>query len=413
MENTTNKPVLGKFLRGFLELLLLLMLVLVFFWMDGEKIIENKVRQYVGSKNNSVETVKLPAPADPVKITYQWEYGGQQYIIEENLFKSYYDFYAALPTTYSYYEGELAQNWEEEYFNMFLAHPAEDKTIPELAIKIKELGVKNNLSDDQIVELVLSFVQNITYDEVKAKKILSKNNLNQLEDAENAPDYPYEVLYKKTGICSDKSLLAYSLMRELGYGVAIFVYDAENHMSIGIKCPEKYSTYDSGYCYAETTNPGNKIGLIPDLDTVNNTASSVKEIGLFDDNQDTSLNSKIIGEAKIISRTEGKSYGGIIKTIAIQQKITDLKVFIGKEKGLLSSMQVALSSDQNKITDLKNKMDKLLKKDDFSEYNNLVPKYNEKITDYKKKLDDYNSRVNNYNQKVKEYNSLIKSFYQT
>lgn len=413
MENTTNKPILGKFLRGFLELLLLLMLVAVFFWMDGEKIIENKVRQYVGSKNNLVETVKLPAPADPVKIVYQWEYNGQQYLIEENLFKSYYDFYAALPTTYSYYEGELAQNWEEEYFNMFLAHPNEDKTISELAIKIKELGAENDLSDDQIVELVLSFVQNIAYDEVKAKKILSKNDLNQLEDAENAPDYPYEVLYKKTGICSDKSLLAYSLMRELGYGVAIFVYDAENHMSIGIKCPEKYSTYGSGYCYAETTNPGNKIGLIPDLNTVNNTASSAKEIKLFGDNQDTSLDSKIIGEAKIISKTEGKIYSGIIKTIAIQQKITDLKIFLGKEKGVLSSMQVALSSDQNKIADLKNKMDKLLKKDDFSEYNNLVPKYNEKITDYKKRLDDYNSRVNSYNQKVTEYNSLIKSFYQT
>lgn len=413
MENTTNKPLLGKFLRGFLELLLLFMLVSVFFWMGGEKIIENKVRQYVGSKNNSIETVKLPAPTDPVRIAYQWEYNGRQYSIEETLFNSYYDFYSNLPKTYSYYEGELAQNWEEEYFNMFLAHPTEDKTILELVAKIKELGVKNNLSDDQIVELVLSFVQNITYDEAKAKKILSENNLNQLEDVESAPDYPYEVLYKKLGVCSDKSLLAYSLMRELGYGAAIFVYDAENHMSIGIRCPEKYSTYDSGYCYAETTNPGNKIGLIPDLNTMDNTASSAKEIGLFDENQGASSDLKTIGEAKIISKSDGKSYGGIIKTIATQQKITDLKVFLGKEKGVLNSIRSSLSNDQNKITDLKDKMEKLLKKEDFSEYNDLVPKYNEKITKYKKDLNDYNNRVKNYNQKVKEYNSLIKSFYQT
>jgi hypothetical protein len=413
MENTTNKPFFGRFLRNFLELLFLIVLIVVFFGAGGEKILEEKIRQYIGTQDQPIEKKPLPEPSDPVEMAYEWKYNGQKYSIKETLFSSYYNFYSTLPKTYSYQEGELAQNWEEEYFGMFLGYPIEDKTIPELAVKIKELGTKNNLSDDQIVELALSFVQNIPYDEIKAKRILSGNNLSQSEDAENAPDYPYEVLYKKLGVCSDKSLLAYSLIKELGYGVAVFVYDAENHMSIGIKCPQNYSTYNSGYCYAETTNPGNKIGFVPELDVADNKAASAKEIELFGDNQNTSSNSKIIGEARIINKIDGEVYGGVVQTVATQGKISELKAFLSQEKKSLDAMRTTLLNSQNKIAEKKNSMDKLLAKDNYAEYNDLVPEYNEKIASYQKDLKKYNARIKNYNTKVKEYNSLIKSFYQT
>jgi hypothetical protein len=351
-------------------------------------------------------------PVDSKEIVYEWKYNGQPYVIKETLYNSYYDFYASLPKTYSYYDGGLPQNWEEEYFNMFLRHPVEDKTIPELAAKIKELGVKNKLSDDQIVELTLSFVQNIPYDEAKAKRILSKSQIDQSKNAGDTPDYPYEVLYKKTGVCSDKSLLAYSLIREMGYGVAIFVYETENHMSVGIKCPQNYSTYDSGYCYAETTNPENKIGIIPELDITNNAASSAKEIEYFSDNENFPSNSKIIGEAKIINTSDGKIYRGIVQTIATQQNITNLKAFLRKEKETLSSMKAALQKHSDEISDLKDRMDKLLSSDAYKEYNSLVPGYNNQVASYQKDLKSYNNRVKVYNQKVNEYNELIKSFYQ-
>jgi uncharacterized protein YeeX (DUF496 family) len=220
------------------------------------------------------------------------------------------------------------------------------------------------------------------------------------------------VLYNNTGVCSDKSLLAYSLIKELGYGMAFFIYDKENHMAIGIKCPEKYSTYGSGYCYAETTNPKNKIGFIPELNAENNVASSAKELALFggDSNQDSNL--KTIGDAKILNKSDGKTYNGIIKSLATQQKIEDLKSFLAKEKKLLNALQANLKKNQDEIMEMKKEMEKLLNKKDYIKYNSLVPEYNDKLEDYQKDLKEYNNRVKNYNQQVAEYNVLIKSFYQ-
>jgi len=412
MENAENKPFFWKFLRSFLKLTILCGLILLFFWINVKKIIEDKIYQYLSKQQAQTEEAWLPLPGDPKEMIYEWKYNGQSYAIKEILYGSFYDFYASLPETYSYYDEELPQNWEEEYFNMFLRHPAEDKTISELAAKIKELGIKNKLSDDRIVELTLSFVQNIPYDEAKAKRILSESRIDQSKNTGDTPDYPYETLYKKTGVCSDKSLLAYSLIREMGYGVAIFVYEAENHMSIGIKCPQNYSAYDSGYCYVETTSPGNKIGIIPELDITNNNASSAKEIEYFNDNENAPSNSKTIGAAKIINTSDGKAYGGIIQTIATQQNIAELKTFLNKEKVALSSIKISLKENQDAVADLKDEMDKLLSKENYSEYNNLVPKYNGQIKDYQKDLKVYNKRIEIYNQKVNEYNKLIKSFYQ-
>lgn len=410
MENPYLKPFFSRFLRILLKTLFLVILIFVFFWIGGEKIVENKIKNFV--KKNILqervqETIKLPEPTNPKTVNYQWKYNGKSYELEETLYESYYNFYASSPKTYSYSEGELPQNWEEKYFQMFLDHPSEDKTLSEIAEKLKDLGIKNKLGDDQIVELVLSFVQNIPYDNIKAKRILFGNEM----DPSAAPDYPYEVLYTKTGVCSDKSILAYSLLTELGYGASFFIYNEANHMAIGIKCPENYSNYDSGYCYAETTSLGNKIGLIPELDTINNVATSVKEIEYFDKNSSSSSNSKELGQVNIMNRTDGEEYQGIVKTIQTQKKINDLKTFLNKERSSLTSLKSELSESLNEIKDLKNKLDNLMKKKDYDTYNDLVPKYNKLVSGYKDDSENYNDRVNEYNEKVNEYNNLIKSFY--
>ena len=46
-------------------------------------------------------------------------------------------------------------------------------------------------------------------------------------------------------------LLAY-LLRELGFGVAIFEYEFEEHRAVGIKCG--VGNYDSDYCFIESTD---------------------------------------------------------------------------------------------------------------------------------------------------------------
>jgi hypothetical protein len=407
MENMPQKGNFSRILRNLFQLLFLACVLAIFFWAGTQKNILKEIKQF-SEKNftKQVRAPKLPAPENPQEITYEWKYSGKSYILKKTLYKSYFDFYAAQPKTYSYTEEYLTPNWEENYFNMFLNRFEGDTAISELAIEIKEIGRKNNLSEDQVVELAMAFVQSLTYDEIKAQKVL-------LGDNTATPDYPYEVLYKKTGICSDKSFLAYSLIKELGYGTAIFVYENENHMSIGIQCPVNYSTYNSGYCYAETTALGNKIGLVPELNTINNLATSAKEFVYFNENDAAQSESKIIGEAKIINKIQGKTYTGIEKTFKTQMAIENLKNFISRERPILRSLHSDLVKEAEEIKNLREKMDNLLKKEKFEEYNDLVPEYNKLLSAYQKNTKSYNNRTKSYNQKINEYNKLIKVFYQT
>jgi hypothetical protein len=88
-------------------------------------------------------------------------------------------------------------------------------------------------------------VQNIPYDYTKLYAAAKTGTTR----------YPYQVLYDNAGVCSDKSLLLAYLVRELGYGVVLFSFDAENHMAVGIKSPDQYAYRNSGYAFIESTAP--------------------------------------------------------------------------------------------------------------------------------------------------------------
>ena len=50
------------------------------------------------------------------------------------------------------------------------------------------------------------------------------------------------------------------LLRELGFGVVIFEFNAENHRAVGIKCNN--GNYNTNYCFIEATDHY-PIGSIP------------------------------------------------------------------------------------------------------------------------------------------------------
>jgi len=95
-------------------------------------------------------------------------------------------------------------------------------------------------------EIAISLVQNIEYG--------SASNLSLLKQALSTK-YPYEVLYENQGICGEKSDLLALLLKELGYGTAIFYFPGANHEAVGVKCPFYRDFRNTGYCYVETTGP--------------------------------------------------------------------------------------------------------------------------------------------------------------
>ena len=155
--------------------------------------------------------------------------------------------------------------------------------------------------------------------------------------------YPYETLYLGRGVCGDKALLAASLLKELGYGVALFTYSKESHMTIGIKCPKRYASYGSDYCFAEVANGYyNRITDIP------------KEYGRFG-------GIILSSNPEIYVVSEGKSLENV------QQDVAEVEDFKYTEK---------------RINDLKQLIANMNPYSDYSTYNALVYEYNLLVNKY-------------------------------
>lgn len=121
----------------------------------------------------------------------------------------------------------------------FLDNEHQKAQLIPLVDKIREI---TPIQDDQ-VRIAINLVQQIPYDD-EGVRYGSLNNR-----------YPYEVLYDRKGVCGEKSKLLAFILRELGYGVAVINYKTEEHEAVGIKCPEEYDYFNSGYCFIETTQP--------------------------------------------------------------------------------------------------------------------------------------------------------------
>jgi hypothetical protein len=101
---------------------------------------------------------------------------------------------------------------------------------------------------DEQARIAINLVQRIPYDVEKWRFEIKNNPYTRIR-------YPYEVIVDNKGICCEKSLLLALLLREFGFGLALFIFENENHMAIGIKCHEKFSFCGTGYGFVETAAP--------------------------------------------------------------------------------------------------------------------------------------------------------------
>ncbi|MFZ2976148.1 MAG: transglutaminase-like domain-containing protein [Candidatus Moraniibacteriota bacterium] len=324
----------------------------------------------------------------------------RNYALKETLYDSLYTFYLNSPKTYSY-PNELPNDWEKDYYSMFLQKNASDNSIFQIANDLKNLGAEKKLTDDQIVELTLAFVQSIPYDHVRAEAILSGTGQTI---------YPYETLYQNQGVCSDKSFLLANLLSEMGYSTALLAYDDEHHMAVGIGCPAEFSSYDSGYCYAETTSSGFRIGMIPNINSKEGSAVPMEKKSYSQNSEVSQFDAKKLGEPKIFPISSGKTYSGIADSLALAKKIDALNREITTLEKNLIAQKSDFSADEEKLSELEKKLKKLEKNGDYKEYNKLVEDYNDLLKKYKKKIKIYNEQIDIYNQKINLYNSLVKSF---
>jgi hypothetical protein len=182
-----------------------------------------------------------------VTKTFTYNLHGNFSTVNLNLSSDIYDKVSVKPQPvlcYRYENDASSCNNEEirQYFLKYLDDPVQKKSLDEIVQSIK---TKTSDKDDR-ARIAMSLVQNIPYDYSKANPLFFQTGV---------PRYPYMVLYEKSGLCEEKSILLAYLLRELGYGVVLFEFSPEKHMAVGIKCPAQYSFNNSGFAFVETTGP--------------------------------------------------------------------------------------------------------------------------------------------------------------
>jgi hypothetical protein len=123
----------------------------------------------------------------------------------------------------------------EEYYSAIVNDPAQDEMYAKLLGVFEGYANDYDLTSDEYIELLTTYVQNIPYKTVGA-----------------AVNFPIETVIENRGDCDDKSILLAGLLAKSGYAAGVVVFSEENHMMAAIK-DEATGNVISEYILIETT----------------------------------------------------------------------------------------------------------------------------------------------------------------
>lgn len=189
-------------------------------------------------------------------LTYTWEYGGYEYTYGPiNL--SEYEYQSIL----EYYRNKPHPRLANDYFGlgtyMVSNDPDGEEILSSLAAKFRKYAEEKGMTEYEIVEFIIAFVQSFPY----------------VEDSISTPydeytRYPVETLLERKGDCEDTALLTAVLINKLGYGSALIIMPEEEHAAVGVLGGKGifgtyYEVNGRKYFYLETTGTGWSIGEVP------------------------------------------------------------------------------------------------------------------------------------------------------
>ena len=335
----------------------------------------------------------------------------------------------------NYYKHNISKNKlvnSGDYAGLTYVNTGEN-VVKDLADKIRDVASQKNLSSDQMIELASCLVQNIPYDDKKAETVLSSGSISNQDLAQ----FPYETIYKNSGICTDKTYLGSALIKELGYGTGIMLFPEAQHMALGIKAPAGYTDFGTKYTYVETTTPDFVIGEVPsEVSDANGQAAvaiqSLSDLTISDN--PTSINryvSRTISSPNlVIDVNDGNLYTKIVDIVNLENAIV-------QNYSSLVELAASLESSYSELNTRKSYMDSTYSsylntpstildcgyKYDYS-YSYLYsysysspykyscdyvtnPAKNRSYNTYSYAVSSYNNQVNYYNSLLGQYNSKV------
>jgi hypothetical protein len=345
------------------------------------------VSGFLGANNsgNSGTTIN---PGEKL-VLFSWKYKNKQYSLEQVFSDSLYNSYKNSDKNYYYPANNPPENLREEYYNIFLTQKSGDDSIDKLITDLKKIANQEGFNDDQFVEFVMALIQYLPYD--FSKKPTDPQN------------FPYETLYTGTGICSDTTFLSVLILRKLGYGAAVFDYPEVKHSAAAVACSQN-SSYNSGYCFIETTNYF-PVGVFPSsIGTGQAEGSGTNWSTLF---SGTSL-----GDVEILQKSNGKYYGGMTNTINTVNSIVKMQQNLIEKGNELKSLQDQLNQVKSQLDQISVQAETYKQASDWTNYNLKVEEYNIKVNEYNAILNNYRLKLDVYNFDVVLFNQTVKDFYQ-
>lgn len=354
--------------------------------------ITNENLNKIPSAVSSIVTTAVTSSPSDYAASLSWIYKLENFKLNLPLKSSIDSAYAASAKTF-YYTGDVEPfSAREQFYSIFFNKKSGDTAIADLVAYGRQIAAGRLWTQDQTAEFLIALVQYIPYDNAK---------LNQ---DPMQPNYPYETLYRYSGICSDKTFLTIAILRELGYGAAILDFPDLNHSAAGISCPLADSVNNSGYCYVETTNYF-PIGVVPP--SISGGQAVVEQDGL-----DKLFDASHLSQMQVFQKTTGLSYQGVAATKSIVAGLQTKKTWIDDQKSSLAQYNSDLTAKQDLLTSQRSQLNAYEASGNISAYNNLVTTYNAGVNQYNSELATYKSELAVYNTAVDEYNAGIKALYQ-
>ena len=354
-------------------------------------------------ENITVEPEPKFVPEDGfVSRSYSFEYQCQPYTLHVPLYQSKYAYFSDLNRG-AYLLKNAGKDPEEEYYKQFLLNDQDEDTIQQIINEIQYLTQAN--TPDDLVTAAVSFVQYIEYD---CEKLFSYENLT---DHDYQTYYPYETLYLNKAVCGDTSLLLAKILNQLGYGSAFLIYEDQNHMALGIRCPNNVANFvedGMGYCYIETTAPS-RIGVIPQGINETDALTNPRIIKVADGGSFQRMS--ILAEQR---RTETATYGEYILSLSSCKEISLYKK-IHETESNMNAIKEDLLSLESEIEPLSQNLDYQVEQFKQKGCQGTVSK-----SKYKKCEPDWKNiqslqytlegLVLDYNNLVEEYNAIYEIY---
>ncbi|HKL98066.1 MAG TPA: hypothetical protein VJ857_05310 [Methanocorpusculum sp.] len=316
--------------------------------------------------------------------------------------------------------------------------PLQEDMYTQILDQTETLKNSLNLTDDEYVELLSTFVQSIQY---RTKEVFR---------------YPVETIIEKYGDCDDKSTLLAGLLTRADYDAVLLIFDEESHATVGIKTTDMTAYPNTGgYAVIETTGysyitdrsfrfeNGSSLKSTPTVVDVGtgiktyNSGYQVTAILNYRDKAESQVDLLSIESAAHTKKLEGMEntitqYEARLTSLESSMKtaLAEYNSYIDRANRV-TSQQKKLNNDVDakKITYaeyssawdmLKTKCEEAVRKAKeasneyntyYTQYETLYVEYQPYFSTYTNAYDDYSSKVDEENRYADIYNLIISEPY--